>query len=142
MYISKQDIIDRIGERRLVELTDPENVSGAVNDVRVAKAISYAAGVFDSYALQRYQAPIVATDTVKSLNLDLCLYDFYKDTASFDEGIWKVRKAAHDDAIKLLQAIGRGLASLEGQMLITAPASGGTSEIDGWSGVVAVRPVW
>lgn len=112
-YITKEDIIKRIGAEELRQLTDTD-VDGNIDDDRVAQAINYAKGIFDAYVPSSYVKPIAeATPLVNSLNFDLAYYDFWKTKGEFDEGKWRVAKAAHDDAIRFLQAVAKGTAMLD-----------------------------
>jgi len=111
-YINKQDLLDELGESKLIQLTDNTR-SGVVDSSRVAKAISYAVGTFDSYARTRYTLPVPATEKVKSVCLDLAVFNLIKGRATYDEGVYKVRRDAHDDAMKFLQALQSGKAALD-----------------------------
>jgi phage gp36-like protein len=124
-YIGNVNITDRIGEAELMAETDHEN-TGAVNNFRVNQAIDYASGIFDAYVPTAYRRPISATPMIVSINLDLALYDLWKDKAESDEGRWKVRKAAHDDAIRLLQAIAAGKAKLDSPFIEIATSTNPT----------------
>ncbi len=118
-YIGNQNIIERIGQAELILLTDNSGAN-VVDPERVNQAIDYASGVFDAYVPVTYLRPISATPLVLSINLDLALYDFWKDKAEMDEGKWKVRKVAHDDALKILQAINKGTAVLDSPLVVVA----------------------
>ncbi len=111
-YISLQDLLDELGEDTLVQLSD-NTETGEVNSSRVDKAIEYARGIFDAYARARYSIPVPATPMVKSINLDLAIFHLYKSRSTLDEGVYKIRKYANDDAVKLLMAINQGKAALD-----------------------------
>jgi phage gp36-like protein len=111
-YIELQDLLDELGEDSLMQLTDNDR-TGEINEPRVAKAIEYAQGVVDAYLRSRYSLPVPATPMVKKLCADLAIMHLYTGRASFDDGVYKVRKNASDDAIKLLTAINQGKAALD-----------------------------
>lgn len=124
-YIEQQDLVDELGEDKLIQLTDNTR-SRVVDTARVAKAISYAVGTFEAYARTRYTLPVPATEKVKSLCLDLAVFNLIKGRATYDEGVYKVRRDAHDDAMKFLQALQSGKAALDvpaAQETATLPAS-------------------
>lgn len=127
-YIGNQNIIDRIGEGELVLLADNDG-DGEADTERVNQAIDYAAGIFDAHIPTTYRRPISATAMVLTLNLDLAIYDFWKIRAEIDEGKWKIAKAAHDAAIKMLEKIQSGKATLDSPFVeieaSTSSSSGG-----------------
>lgn len=110
-YINKDDLFDELGEQTLIQLTDNDE-SGEIDDAKIAKAISHAQGVCDAYLRTRYALPVPATPMVKTINIDIAIFHLYK-RAEFDEGVYKVRKNANDDGIKLLTAINQGKAGLD-----------------------------
>lgn len=111
-YISQTDLLDELGENVLVQLTDNDG-DDQVDPVRIAKAIQYAKGVFDTYARNRYPIPVPSTEMVKAINLDLAVFHLYKSRTSIPEGIYKVKEEAKKDAIKLLSDISTGKAALD-----------------------------
>lgn len=111
-YIDLQDLLDELGEDILVQLTDNEG-EGEIDQARIAKAIEYAKGAFDALARTRYLIPVPSTPLVKSLNLDLAVFHLYKSRSTVDEGVYKIRKNANDDAIKFLTSISQGKAALD-----------------------------
>jgi phage gp36-like protein len=113
-YITQKDLEDELGEDKLIELTDDKGL-GVVGVDRVGKAIGYAVGTFDSYARQRYAVPVPVTEKVKSVCLDLAVFHLYKSRATnaTKEGVYGVKKDAHDLAMKFLEAVGAGKAALD-----------------------------
>lgn len=111
-YIVTQDLIDELGEKKLIQLTDNDGAD-AVNEARVDKAIAYGEGTFDSYARTRYTIPVTATPRVKATVLDLAVFHLYKSRSSVDDGVYKVRKDAHDAALKFLHSLADGRAALD-----------------------------
>jgi phage gp36-like protein len=111
-YIDVDDLLDELGENTLVQLTDDEG-TGEINEARVLKAIDYASGLFDSYARSRYSLPLPSTPLVRALNLDLAVFHLYKSRSGLPEGVYIVKKNAHDEAVKTLKDIGGGKAALD-----------------------------
>lgn len=126
-YIELQDLLDELGEQKLVQLTDNEDTD-EINRARVDKAIEYARGVFDSYARARYSIPVPATPMVKSINLDLAVFHLFKSLATIDEGVYKIRKNTNDAAIQLLNAINQGKAALDVPAIEETKANPATSD--------------
>lgn len=112
-YITLQDLLDELGEKKLIELTNESRTATTVNETRVQKAILYAQGTVDAYARPRYTLPLPATEKVKSLNLDLAVFHLYRGRATSADGIYEIKRHAHEDAIKFLQAINKGSAALD-----------------------------
>lgn len=111
-YIELQDLLDEIGEDKLVELTDNEG-TGEIDQKRVEKAINHAQSTFDNYARARYSIPVPVTPSVKSICLDMAVFHLYKSRASQKEGVYEIRKQANDDALKRLNDIASGKAALD-----------------------------
>jgi phage gp36-like protein len=113
-YIIQQDLEDELGLDKLIELTDDAGL-GVIGVDRVGKAIGYAVGTFDSYARQRYAVPVPVTEKVKSVCLDLAVFHLYKSRATnaTKEGVYGVKKDAHDLAMKFLEAVAMGKAALD-----------------------------
>ncbi len=111
-YITQQDLIDELGAATLIQLTDDagtETISPAV----VAKAIDAATGTFEWYARTRYALPVPATPLVKSLCIDLAVYNLYRKRATYKEGVFEVKKTAYDEAIAKLKDLSSGKAALD-----------------------------
>lgn len=111
-YITIEDLSDELGEEILVQLTDDLN-TGEVNPAVVAKAIDAATGTFDSYARTRYSLPVPATPLVKSICIDIAVYNLSRKRATFKEGVFEVKKTAYDEAISKLKDIAAGRAALD-----------------------------
>ena len=125
-YIALQDLLDELGEDILVQLTDDSD-TGEISEAVIAKAIASAEGTFESYIRTRYSLPVPATQLVKSRILDLAVYQLYRKRATFDDGVFKVKKTAYDETISLLRDIQKGLAALDvpaAEETIESPASG------------------
>jgi phage gp36-like protein len=127
-YITKADILTRVDERKLIQLTDDAG-AGTVNDEVVNAIVLDAEGTFESYARTRYTLPVPKTQKVKSVCLDIAVFKLYERRASIKDGIFDVREKAHDKAIKFLEAISKGQAALDvpaSEETKTSPASADT----------------
>ena len=125
MYIAQQQLEDELGLDRLIQLTD-EVGTGEVGTQRVERAISYAVGTFDSYARTRYTIPVPVTEKVISTCVDLAVFHLLKGRATIDDGVYKVRKDAHDQALSFLKDIASGKAGLDvpsAEETVDTPAS-------------------
>lgn len=111
-YITQQDLEDELGAAKLVQLTDSTS-SGAVDAARVEKAIKFAEGTFESYARTRYALPVPATEKVKSICVDLAVFNLKRTRTTTEEGITNLRKALYEPAIKFLEALSGGKAALD-----------------------------
>lgn len=124
-YLTQADLEDELGIERLIQLTDDEG-AGLLNEKRVSKAIGYAVGTFDSYARTRYALPVPVTPKVQAVCLDLAVFHLFKSRAKDTEGEYKVRKDAHDAAVKFLTDVQQGKAALDvpaAEETTTNPAS-------------------
>jgi phage gp36-like protein len=124
-YITLQDLLDELGERRLVQLTDKDK-TGEVDITVANKAIAYACGLFDSYARTRYTLPVPTTEMVKNVCFDLALYKLERALAKTQETIDNLNKSLYNPALKLLTDIQSGKAALDvpaAEETATNPAS-------------------
>lgn len=112
-YITLEDLEKRVGAQKLIELTNDDVDATEPSPDVVAEAIDYACGTFDSYARVRYTLPVPTTPLVKTRCLDLAVYALFRRQATFDEGVFKVKKTAHDEAIAFLKDIQAGRAALD-----------------------------
>jgi phage gp36-like protein len=124
-YLTQQDLEDELGIDRLVQLTDDDG-SGLLNARRVEKALAFAVGTFEGYARTRYALPVPVTPKVQAVCLDLAVFHLFKSRAKDTEGEYKVRKDAHDAAVKFLTDVQQGKAALDvpaAEETTTNPAS-------------------
>lgn len=111
--ITQDDLVKSVGEKKLIELTNETRTATEVNSDRVAEVIAYAVGVVESYARTRYSLPLPSTQMVKSLCLRLAVFKLYEDRATSDEGVYKIKRNAHEDAMNFLKALRKGEAALD-----------------------------
>lgn len=105
MYCTLADILGRIPEIRLIELTDSvsPNPQGSVQEPVVDLAIQDADAEIDSYLGQRYALPLgVVPKVINKISIDLTIYALYLGRVErMPDGIESRRKSA----LALLQMI-------------------------------------
>lgn len=128
-YIVQQDLQDKLGVTRLTQLTDPEG-TGTISASIVNDAIDAAEGKFEGYVRTRYTLPVPLTPLVKSLCVDLAVFNLYQDSSTVDDGVYKVRKDAMTEAVRTLEAIHSGRAALDVPAAAeTATSPGSANEV-------------
>lgn len=107
-YAVRQDMTDRFGEQELLQLTDKADPpAGAINDTVLNGALADADGVIDSHLVARYTLPLASVPKIlKRYACDIARYFLWEDSAS--EPVVR----AYKDAIKFLEAVAKGAASL------------------------------
>ena len=122
MYVDRQGMIDRHGERELIQLTDRGTPkTGAIVDQVLGKALADAAEDIHGYAAVRYRTPfaVPAPDKVARWQADIALYLLYRGAAPD-----KV-KALYDVAKSELKDLARGTLTLQVAGLdVPAPVDG------------------
>lgn len=119
-YVTVSDLVDRFGERELVDLTDRAQPPAGVIDAGVAEAaIADACGEADAYLGVRYSLPVTAPVPVMLVAVvsDIARYRLYDDRATEE-----VRKR-YEDAVRWLRDVSRGAAVLSGAAVATGDAA-------------------
>lgn len=106
-YATESNLLDRITEQQLIQLTDDNNL-GQVDSGKVTAAIAAADGIIDSYAAGKNKLPLVGNEIVEKLSVDLTLYELYSRRGLASE----VVKDRRDQAINQLKSVSAGQASL------------------------------
>lgn len=111
-YATVTDLILRLGEQTVIELTNPKRRTDSINTPVADAAIADATGIIDSYIGQRVSLPLDIVPTlVKTLAIDLAVY-YLKvklgNTGKSDNATSKL----YDDAIKHLERFAKGETSL------------------------------
>jgi phage gp36-like protein len=119
-YAAVQDLIDRFGERELIQLTDrAEPAAGTIDLVVAGKALSDADELINGYVAVVYTLPLSTTPAI--LTDVACLIARYR---LHREPTDKV-KYDYEDALKRLERIAKGLVKLPGEAGdAPAPAAG------------------
>lgn len=107
-YCARQDLVDRIGEALLQELTDLER-AGEVNEDRLERAIGDATARIDSYALLRYPAPFSPVPPrIRSVCVDLVLHSLFARRGFNENTADEAIIAAERSAVKWLEQLAEG----------------------------------
>ena len=109
VYSTIDDIRALLPEDELLRLTDDEGL-GSVDTARVDEAIARADADIDSYCGGRYSVPVSPVpQLLKKISVDLAVYDLYsRAVISMPEA----RGRRHRDALRQLEGIAKGLATL------------------------------
>lgn len=118
-YSTLNDILERIDEAAVIELTDDAS-AGVVDQTKIDAAITRADKEIDAWCGTRYAVPFATVPAIiAELSADLAVYFLY--ARRVDE-VPVVRKDAYQNGVKLLEKISKGQISL-GVDPVTAPAS-------------------
>lgn len=120
-YATQSDLIDRVGERMLIDLTDREDEASQVIDAEAVRlALEQADAEIDGYIINRYKLPMAQVPpTIVDLASTLAIWRLH----SFDPS--DKLKADYKAAQTKLREIASGVYSLpiEG---VDAPTTGGS----------------
>lgn len=106
-YVTEQQLIERFGERELIQLTDRDGSAAAIVSSVLDGAIADASSEADAYVGTRYDLPLsIVPDSLVRVVSDIVRYRLY-DEAATDQ----VRKR-YEDAIKFLVGIAKGTISV------------------------------
>ena len=107
-YSSQTDLEDRLTESELRQLADFNGDGVADSDV-LARAISDADALIDSYIGTRYSVPLDdVPDSIRLRSINIALYFLYLGRQSVTDSVSK----QHDHDLKWLQSIAAGSVSL------------------------------
>lgn len=122
-YCTQQDLVDRFGELRLIQLTDRVNKPATTIDATtVSRHIGDASSMIDSYLTKRFRLPLPEVPAVLTkFAVDLAWYYLLGDSVGKDDAA----AVAYRDARAWLQDVSKGLVSIEGAVEGLAPAGGG-----------------
>ena len=124
MYVDKAGMIDRYGERKLIQLTDRATpATGSIVDTVLDKALADAAAVIHGYARSAgYAVPFAPTpDMVDGWQACIALYSLYRDEAP------EKTKKDYDTALGQLKDLAAGRITLQAAGVESpAPAEGAT----------------
>lgn len=127
-YATQQDLIDRFGQRELVQLTDRTNVPPTTIDATViARHLADATAVVDSYLGKVYALPLAETPpVVVKVTADIARYYAHGKAADRDGPVAR----AHAEALAWLKDVSRGLVQLDVGGAVPAEAGGGSVRAD------------
>ena len=99
-YSTQADLLNHMTEQELIELTDDNNV-GQLDPAKVDAAIAVADGMIDAYARGRYALPLVVSEQVKQLSIDIAVWQLEKRRRHIRDAT----QAAYDAALKFLEKL-------------------------------------
>jgi phage gp36-like protein len=105
-YHTRTDMVNKLTEEALVELTDDAN-SGIVDEAVLAAAASSAANIIDGYISSGYSLPLNPVPGIlQEVSAGLAIHDLYRRRASGD--MPKSVREDRDNAIRILEHIAEG----------------------------------
>lgn len=111
-YANVTDLITRLGDKAVIELTNPNQRATTVNDSVATAAINDGQAIVDSYIGQRVSLPLATVPhLVKTLTVDLAVYYLKTKIGNSNHKDAAVSKL-YDDAIKHLERFAKGETSL------------------------------
>lgn len=129
-YCTQQDLVDRYGAAKLVQLTDKTNKPQTTMDtVVIAKVITDATSLVNSYLGKRYRLPltVAAPDVLVTYACQIAWFLLLGDAAGKDSPA----RLAYGDAMIWLEKVSRGTVIIEGAGENVAPAGGGQIKTQG-----------
>ena len=110
-YATRLDLVDRFGERELVQLTDRINVPPTtVDDVAVGRALADATGLIDGYVGKVARLPLApAPAHLIKIACDLAWYSLHGKRADKDSPVTR----AHGEALAWLRDVAAGRVRLD-----------------------------
>lgn len=126
-YCTKQDLIERFGERELVQLTDRTNTpASAIDDTVVARAIADASTYIDGYVGKAYTLPLAVVPTALTKTAaDISRYYLHSKGVEKDSPIQR----AFDQANDFLRDISRGIVKLVQADTGASPSEAGAGQV-------------
>lgn len=127
-YCTQQDLVDRLGEPTLIEVTDLERTTGSVHADRVARACEDAAAEIDSYARARYPVPFEPVPAaIKRIAIDLAVYALFSARGFAEDSGDKAVVDKHRAAVDFLKMLARGHVTIG----VPTPAKDQGAVVDG-----------
>lgn len=124
-YATKQNLIDRFGEKELIELTDRATpAAGAIDDQVLGRALADADARINAFLAPRYTLPIDPVPaSLEPVACDIARYYLYEDRVTDQV------KRRYDDAVAFLKAVANGTADIGVSTGNQAPASSGGPQV-------------
>ncbi|MBF0858801.1 DUF1320 domain-containing protein [Gluconobacter sp. LMG 31484] len=131
-YASVSDLIQRFGERELINNTTPEGMPGeSIDQARVSQALTDASALIDSFLNRRFAVPLQdAPASVVNACCKIARFDLAQSGASQPT---EQMRLDQKDALAWLTLIAKGTVTLDGQ---TA-----ANESSSWSRIQKRRPM-
>tara|TARA_R100001129_G_scaffold173048_1_gene144165 strand:+ start:341 stop:772 length:432 start_codon:yes stop_codon:yes gene_type:complete len=123
-YVTQQQLIDRFGEKELIQLTDRVNrPATTIDDTVVDGAIADAVALVDGYVGKVYKLPVSPVPTVLTrMSADIARYYLHGKSADKDGPVHR----AYLEAVAWLKDVSKGLVSIDADGVVSAPAGGGS----------------
>ncbi len=119
MYCSQDDLLERISEQELVNLTDDDD-AGVVDESKLTRAIADADAEIDGYVGKRHPVPLSPVPTlIRKVSVETTIYHLYSIRMGAPPD-WKER---YDNNVRILKAISSGAISLGADDPDGAPAN-------------------
>ncbi len=126
-YAAVSDLITRLGDKAVIELTNPNRRADTVDGGVAEAAIADGQAIVDSYIGQRATLPLDnVSHFVKTLTVDLAIYYLKTKIGNSNSKESSVAKL-YDDAIKHLERFAAGDTSLGLSLPPTTPPTPETS---------------
>jgi phage gp36-like protein len=108
-YCTQENILARIDEANLIQLTD-EAGNGEIDDSKVTAAIADADATVDAYCQGRYTLPLSPVPPkITQVSVDIAVYNLYSHS---DLAMPEIRQERNKDAIRFLEKVAAGTISL------------------------------
>lgn len=120
-YCSIDDIITRVPERMVKQLTQDDRVSNEINQSVVDSAISDATAIIDGKIWKRYALPVLNSGILLKLAVDIAIYFIYRNR--FDNAMPDEVKKTYTEAMLMLDNIRDGKESIKDAYEATTSAS-------------------
>ncbi|MCV0424664.1 MAG: DUF1320 domain-containing protein [Roseibium sp.] len=126
-YVTQQNMIDRFGEKELIQLTDRTNLPATTIDATaVAAAISDAEKIADSYMAKRYALPLnPVPDVLIPIVANIARYYLYGEHAEKDSAVTR----NHKEALAWLKDVAAGTVQLEAEGVAADQPTGGQVQV-------------
>lgn len=126
-YCTKQDLIDRFGEKELTQLTDRTNTpASTIDDTVVDRAIGDATALADGYIGKVYGLPLSEVPpTLTKATADIARYYLHSRGVEKDSPVQR----AYDQALSWLKDISKGLVQLNDPATGETPPSAGGGQV-------------
>ena len=112
-YSTLNDIEDQISEEKLAQLTSDDG--NIVDETVVSKAIADADSTIDSYISKAYSVPVTIAPVPPKLNqlsVTIAIYKLFSRRASNVGGVNEVVRTDYEDAIRFLELVAVGKATI------------------------------
>jgi phage gp36-like protein len=123
-YATQQDMTDRYGEPRILQLTDREDPpAGVIDATLLQRRLDDATAVIDGYLVGRYALPLTVAPAILKVHCcSLTMYTLLGESADKDSA------AAQDkrDALAYLEKVARGDIALLPPEVVSQQAGAGT----------------